>query len=614
MIGFLDGPKLRGALVAACDGVQGWRVELNRINVFPVPDGDTGTNLALTTASIAEQLRSNRAESVGEVAWAAAEAGVLGARGNCGMILSHFLLGLSNAIGERVRLTVEEFVPALRAAVEHVYASLERPVEGTMLTVMRAIADEAEAAQLARTSDFPELLRRMVGRARESLARTTELLPALRAAGVVDAGAKGFVHLLEGMAAYVSGEPVPAASDAASAEPVPLAAGTAEYPAESERYRYCTEALVRGAALPAAESVRGELRERGDSMVVIRTGELLKVHIHTDEPEGVFDYLRTLGRLAAHKAEDMRAQHAAAAVAASGHLQLVRRPVVVVTDSAADLPLDTVRQHGIHVVPLNLIFGSQSLRDGVDISAREFAARLQEGAHPTTSQPTPAAFLDAYSRAAGDGNAIVVVTLGSTLSGTFASAEAAARRWRAEGGGEDSVPVRLVDSLGASLTQGMLALRAAELAEDGWTPERIAPELARVRRQSGILFTLETYDRLIASGRVGRARALLGTLLSIRPILGIDTEGQVVPLARVRGARNVLPRAMEILEAAIPAGVRRLKLGVIHVAAPEMADEVAAELRSRFGADRDLFISPATPVIATHTGPGTWGVAYQVED
>ncbi len=614
MIGFLDGPNLRGALVAACDGVQGWRVELNRINVFPVPDGDTGTNLALTAAAIAEQLRSNRAESVGEVAWAAAEAGVLGARGNCGMILSHFLLGLSNAIGERVRLTVEEFVPALRAAVEHVYASLERPVEGTMLTVMRAIADEAEAAGAAETTDFSELLRRMVTRARVSLARTTELLPALRAAGVVDAGAKGFVHLLEGMAAHVAGEPVPVASDAASAEPVPLAAGTAEYPADSERYRYCTEALVRGAALPAADAVRGELRGRGDSMVVIRTGELLKVHIHTDEPEGVFDYLRTLGRLAAHKAEDMRAQHAAAADAATGHLQLVRRPVVVVTDSAADLSLDTVRQHGIHVVPLNLIFGSQSLRDGVDISAQEFAARLQEGAHPTTSQPTPAAFLDAYARAAGDGNSIVVVTLGSTLSGTFASAEAAAKRWRAEGGGEDSVPVRLVDSLGASLTQGMLALRAAELAEDGWTPERIAPELARVRRQSGILFTLETYDRLIASGRVGRARALLGTLLDIRPILGIDAEGQVVPLARVRGARNVLPRAMELLEAAIPAGVRRLKLGVIHVAAPDMAEEVAAELRSRFGADRDLFISPATPVIATHTGPGTWGVAYQVED
>jgi DegV family protein with EDD domain len=497
--------------------------------------------------------------------------------------------------------------------VEHVYASLERPVEGTMLTVMRAIAEEAEAAEAAQTSDFSELLHRMVGRARESLARTTELLPALRAAGVVDAGAKGFVHLLEGMAAYVSGEPIPVASEAA-AEPTPLAAGTAEYPTESERYRYCTEALVRGTALPAAESVRGELRERGDSMVVIRTGELLKVHIHTDEPDGVFDYLRTLGRLAAHKAEDMQAQHAAAAIAASGHLQLVRRPVVVVTDSAADLPLDTVRQHGIHVVPLNLIFGSQSLRDGVDISAQEFAERLQEGAHPTTSQPTPAAFLDAYSRAAGDGNAIVVVTLGSTLSGTFASAEAAAKRWRAEGGREDTVPVQLVDSLGASLTQGMLALRAAELAEDGWTPERIAPELARVRRQSGILFTLETYDRLLASGRVGRAKALLGTLLSIRPILGIDTEGQVVPLARVRGARNVLPRAMEILEAAIPTGVRCLKLGVIHVAAPEVADEVAAELRSRFGADRDLFISPATPVIATHTGPGTWGVAYQVED
>jgi DegV family protein with EDD domain len=610
-IGTLDGSQLRGALVAACDHVQALRVELNRINVFPVPDGDTGTNLALTAASIAQHLRGNRDESAGRVAQAAAEAGVLGARGNCGMILSHFLLGLSDGIGERARLTVEEFVSALRAAADHVYRALERPVEGTMITVMRAIAEEGEAVE---TADFRELMRMLLDRARTALAETTELLPALRAAGVVDAGAKGFVHLLEGVAAYIAGDPIVAASAPFESEPVPLAAGQVEYPTASERYRYCTEALVRGKSLPGSEEVRAALRERGDSLVVIRTGALLKVHLHTDEPEEVFAYLRGLGRLAAHKAEDMQVQHEAAERAASGHLKLVRRPVVVVTDSAADLPEDVVRQHGIAVVPLNLIFDDRALRDGVDISAAEFARRLQEGAHPTTSQPAPAAFLEAYDHAAGDGNSIVVVTLAAALSGTHASAEAAAKRWRAgEAEGEARVPTHLVDSRGVSLLQGLLALRAAELGELGWTPERIVPELRRVRDRSGILFTLETYDRLLASGRVGRGRALLGTLLDIKPILSLDEEGRVVPAARVRGSRNVLPRMMELLERAIPADAGRLKLGVIHVAAEETAAAVVEALRARFGDGHDVFVSPATPVIAAHTGPGTWGVVYLAE-
>jgi DegV family protein with EDD domain len=527
------------------------------------------------------------------------------------MILSHFLLGLADGIGERTRLTVEEFVGALRVAADHVYRALERPVEGTMITVMRAIAEEGESVE---TADFRELMRMLLDRARIALAETTELLPALRAAGVVDAGAKGFVHLLEGIAAYIAGDPIVAAKEPYESEPVPLAAGEVEYPTASERYRFCTEALVRGKALPDSDAVRATLRERGDSLVVIRTGTLLKVHLHTDEPEEVFDYLRGLGRLAAHKAEDMQVQHEAASRAASGHLKLVRRPVVVVTDSAGDLPEDVVRQHGIPVVPLNLLFEESALRDGVDVSAAEFARRLREGANPTTSQPAPAAFREAYDRAAGDGNSIVVVTLAASLSGTHASADAAAKRWRAGAPeGESPVPIHLVDSRGVSLLQGLLALRAAELGERGWTPERILPELERVRDRSGIFFTLESYDRLLASGRVGRGRALLGTLLDIKPILTLDREGRVEPAARVRGSRNVLPRMMELLEKALPADTARLKFGVIHVDAAETAAAVVEALRQRFGGTHDVLVSPATPVIAAHTGPGTWGVVYQAE-
>ncbi|HLL48968.1 MAG TPA: DAK2 domain-containing protein, partial [Longimicrobiaceae bacterium] len=268
----LDGPGLRGALIAASDYVQRNRAELNRINVFPVPDGDTGTNLALTVSSIADHLRANQDASVGAVAKRAAEAGIMGARGNCGMILSHFLLGFSDAVGDRARLGVAEFGQALRSATEHVYRALEKPVEGTMITIMRAVADEAERLQ---DSDFVVLFERLLVKAREALANTPELLPALKVAGVVDAGAKGFVHILEGISAFISGDPLIAleAVPVYDAEP-PLAAAGVDYPTESEVYRFCTEALVRGRGLPGSDAVRAVLREQGDSLVVIRTEEL----------------------------------------------------------------------------------------------------------------------------------------------------------------------------------------------------------------------------------------------------------------------------------------------------------------------------------------------------
>jgi len=203
-IEYLDGERLRRSLIAGCEYVQDQRAELNRINVFPVPDGDTGTNLALTAASIVDALRVRRDGSVGIIAHRAADAAILGARGNCGMILSHFLLGFSRSVGERVRLTVTEFIAALEDAVAHVYRSLEKPVEGTIVTVMREVAEEArESGQ----RDFFDLIAIMLVRARAALERTPDLLPVLRAAGVVDAGAKGFVHLFEGIVAFVHGDP-----------------------------------------------------------------------------------------------------------------------------------------------------------------------------------------------------------------------------------------------------------------------------------------------------------------------------------------------------------------------------------------------------------------------
>jgi len=602
-IQYLDGVRLRRALVAGCDFVQQRRAELNRINVFPVPDGDTGTNLALTASAIADHLRSLDETRLDRVAGEAADAAILGARGNCGMILSHFLLGFAEAIRAHERVDAERFARAMTAAVEHVYRSLERPVEGTIITVMREVAEEAAAG---RTTDFADLLELLLVRARDACARTPELLPALRSAGVVDAGALGFVHLLEGMGAYVHGDPFTTLDATAPYADVPAAAAQVEYPAQNEIFRFCTEALVRGDALPESDTARAWLRERGDSLIVIRGADVLKVHIHTDDPDDVFDYLRTLGTLVTHKAEDMQVQHAAVERAASAHVQLARRPISIVADSGCDLPDEVVRAHGIHVVPLMIVFEHEALRDRVDIDADTFLERLRRGEHPTTSQPAPKAFIDAYRAAAGDGETVLAVVLSSTLSGTFGSAEAAAKRI-------EDAPLVLHDSLAASMLQGLLVLKAAELAELGRDAHDIARELTRIRAQSGMLFTVDVFDNLLKSGRVGRGQVMIAGLLDIRPILEIGHDGSVHPIAKVRGRAHVPDRMLQTLRARIPRDPKRLRFAIVHVGCEEKAASFAGMLRDEWG-NRDVIITRASPVLATHLGVGAWGVAWMLED
>jgi fatty acid kinase/fatty acid kinase fatty acid binding subunit len=603
-IEYLDGERLRRSLIAGCEYLQERRAELNRINVFPVPDGDTGTNLALTTSAIADGLRSFHDPSIAAVSARAADSAILGARGNCGMILSHFLLGFARAVNGRAHLDAVEFATCLDTAVRHVYASLEKPVEGTIITVMREVADEARSTS---ADDFADLVEILLSRARVALDRTPDLLPVLRAAGVVDAGAKGFVHLFEGIVAYIHGDPFVSLESTPVFDDVAAAAARIGFPETVEQYRFCTEALVRGTDLPAADAVRVELRDRGDSLIVIRGDDVLKLHIHTDEPEEIFAWLRSLGRLVTHKAEDMAVQHAAVERAAAGHVRLARRPMTILVDSAANLPDEVVRAHGIHVVPMLVVFDNEVLRDGIDIDSKQFADRLRAREHATTSQPAPASFIDGFRRAAEDGEAVLSVLVGSSLSGTFRSAEAAAKHL-------EGTPIRLFDSRAAGLTQGLLALRAAELAEKGCDIESIIADLEKLRSRSGTLFTVETFDNLLASGRVGRGKVMIAGLLDIKPILSLYTDGRVGSLANVRGSTNVVARMLELVEAAVPRSVQTVRFGIMHVDRPEIVETISAALQSRYGRERDILSAPVTPVLATHLGPGAWGIAWQIED
>ncbi|HWN18599.1 MAG TPA: DegV family protein [Gemmatimonadales bacterium] len=598
-IAYVDGPRLARSVFAAADWVAAGREEINRINVFPVPDGDTGTNFSLTLRAVADALKALGDASLSDTARTMARAAVLGARGNSGMMLAHFLLGFTEALGDRATATAPEIARAIRQGADRLYESLDDPREGTILTVAREAAIAAEP--VARESgDVCEFMKRLLEEGEATLARTPELMAVLKEAGVVDAGGKGFVRMLEGVVRYIHGDPVPAGAPVDDSVEQPRFAAAGMDVAAERDFQYCTEVLVRGDGLPPANEVRAAMHAFGGSTVVALIGDILKIHVHTDTPDAVFSYASRWGRIDSTKAEDMRVQHRRL-----GHTS--GRAVAIVTDSSADLPDSVLDRYGIALVALQVIFGDTTFRDRVELKPAEFYRRLRGTAElPTTSQPTPAAFIQAFRDARQEADEVVAVLLGSNLSGTFASAQAAIRAGGVPG-------IHLVDSRLASFGVGLLALRGAELAELGWPGERIAAELTRLRSQSGMLLTVDRYDNLLRSGRISRGKAWLAGMLDVKPILSFDAEGHVVPIERVRGRENLEARVLAELDRRLTPRPRRVRFGVAHADAPEAAERIRAALVEKYQ-PQDCFVSLATGVLGTHVGPGAWGIFYQVED
>lgn len=596
-IAYIDGPRLARSVSAAADWVAAGRDEINRLNVFPVPDGDTGTNFSLTLRAVADALQALGDATLRDTARTMAHAAVLGARGNSGMMLAHFLLGISESLGDLEQATTADLARAIRKGSDTLYASLDEPREGTILTVAREAAEAAERAA-RQSADLGDFMDRMLAESEDSLARTPELLAVLKEAGVVDAGAKGLVRLFEGVVRFIHGDPILPAEAIDPGEAYNAAAFT-DVAAEQD-FQFCTEVVVRGEQLPPANEVRVAMHTFGGSVQVAMAGDVLKIHVHTDTPEAVFGYAARWGTVTARKADDMREQHRQLQHAA-------RRPVAIVTDSSADLTDAILDRHQIAMVPLQVVFGDQVYLDRVGLRPEEFYRKLRDTRTlPTTSQPTPGDFVRVFRSAGEEADAVVAILLSSTLSGTWQAGVTAARV-------AGLSTVRVVDGRSVSLGLGMLALRAAELAEQGHPAEAVAAEVERLRGQNGLLLTVDTYDNLIRSGRVSRGKAWLGGMLDVKPILSLDAEGRIVPVDRVRGREHLVSRVLAILEKRLTPRPRSVRFGIAHAEAPETAERVRNALVAAFQ-PRDCFVSLATGVLGAHVGPGAWAVFWQVED
>ena len=286
---------VRGAVAA----LERSRRRIDDLNVYPVPDGDTGTNLLLTARGIADALEGTTSTDRETLAHEVTRSALLGARGNSGVILSQIVRGAAESLGATSAADGAAVALAFRAAAEAAYGAVREPVEGTMLTVIRALAEEAEA-RAPTTPDPTELLGALVEPGEEAVARTQEQLDVLREAGVVDAGAAGLVEALRGIAAAARGEKLPEAPRQAD---LPRQA----VHQEPSRFRYCTAFVIEGDDLDRAK-VERELDKLGDSLLVVGDSSALKAHVHTDEPEAALAVGRSVGTVGAVEIADMHRQ------------------------------------------------------------------------------------------------------------------------------------------------------------------------------------------------------------------------------------------------------------------------------------------------------------------
>jgi len=299
-----DGQQWKHAMAAATTWLNRHSAAINALNVFPVPDGDTGTNMSLTMQAAYKAVADSPTHSVAEVAGAMSHGALMGARGNSGVILSQVFRGFSKSLQGSPHLTAQNFTEALREAAATAYQAVLKPVEGTMLTVIREMAEGAEAA-VGTQPDLLFVLEQTLEAGRRSVARTPDLLDKLRDAGVVDSGGQGLFILLEGVVRYARGEPVEGPVDDPDLDQVEPEGGVH---IEHGEYGYCTNFILVGQELDFPE-IRRRVAAMGDSAVIVGDERLIKVHIHTEQPGTVLNYATALGNLRQVAITDMQEQH-----------------------------------------------------------------------------------------------------------------------------------------------------------------------------------------------------------------------------------------------------------------------------------------------------------------
>lgn len=590
----MDGRNLYYAFIAGANKVIANQVELNRINVFPVNDGDTGSNLASTIRSVLDSLTPSRSYKV--TADRIAEATLLNARGNSGIIFAQFFYGLSNETGDCKAVTLEQFATSMKKSVSYVYDAVARPVEGTMLTVIRDMADFVSASW-HKFTDFRHMMESSYDVVNKSLLETRTKLEILEKNKVVDAGAKGFVLFIEGITEFIRNRNI---RELVASRSVNYAFPKIEEVISGDiEFRYCTEAVIKNCKYDKNELI-AKLEKFGNSVAVAGSDKIRRIHVHTDNPSDLFDNLRDAGTFTFQKADDM--------IRYNQTVNARKWNIALVTDSACDLSPELIDRYQIHMLPLNINFGDNHYLDKITIQPDKFYSLLEsKGPSPKSAQINEQAFVNLYSHLASHYDSVIAVHLGDKLSGTYySSLKGAAKVSR-----EFDKPITVINSRNLSGGLGLLVLRAAEAIASGLSHNEVVSRLESWVSNARIFVSVVTMKYMIRGGRVSRVKGLLAKILNINPIVTLDKTGKAIVFDKAFNQKANMAKVMDHIE-----NITREKpvwnYIVLHANNPSAAEWYSEKMEGLTG-KKPVSVVNISPVIGANAGIGAASVALMFE-
>ena len=586
-IEYIDGIRLYRSITAGLRRVVSRQEYLNKINVFPVPDGDTGTNMAYTLTSIEDGIQNNAYSDIKKMSMKIADSALDGARGNSGAILAQFFVGFADGIKDVKKLNTAEFSQAIAHAKNYSYDALTKPREGTILSVIGGWSESLETSSKI-SNDFLSILSTGLIAAQKALDNTPNQLEVLAKAGVLDAGAQGFVDMLSGIQEFIESGSITEAELKIVEELEEVAITT------NEKFRYCTECIILGENIPR-RLLQERLMDLGNSIVLAGTKIKAKVHIHSDNPHSVFSLCKEYGSVKGEKTDDMIKQQADAH---SSHSS-----TAIIVDSGCDLPDELIDNMNIHVIPVRLNFGDTHYVDKVSLTSDEFWKELEKNPmHPQTSQPSPGDFRRQYQFLSSHYESAVSIHLPEALSGTYQSALTAARSL-------SSFPVNILDSFSGSIGTGLIAMRTAEAIIEGKNIDEINIIAKQAIENTQLYVGLNTLDNIVKGGRISPTVKKIANFFKINPYLAFKKEG-LKPVGLSFGNKNKSKKFRKFVENKIPQN-KKVRVGISHAQMNTFVDDWRKDLIRKFG-DDNVIITDVGPALGVHAGPKVLCFAIQI--
>lgn len=563
--------------------------ELNKINVFPVADGDTGSNLASLMHSILNNV-APQPDSIQSLLSDISEAALIGARGNSGLIFAQYL----NALAEnysKVDNSTSNFVNSLKAASLKAYEAVMDPKEGTILSVIRLWSDTLEK-EFFKTKSFSEALVKALQVTERAVEDTKFQLSVLKKNNLVDSGAKGFYYFIFGF----TKEYCEKKENFYDSNPYLVSTGVNKNLlhriTDKPEYRFCAEFILNEVQI-TTEDMRKRLKYQGDSLIVIGNQKKSKIHIHTNSPKNVLKILEKFGEVTYQKVDDMLMQYLVT--------KKRKSPIAIVTDSIADLPSSYLLEHQVHCLPINILSDNQVFLDKLTLDAKLIKEKIVNKQNISTAQPTIPSVDALLSFLEDKYEHVLVLTVSSELSGTY---QLIAQRIKEMGLSEKWI--KLIDSKTNSVAQGLLVKRAVSLIEKNIEFEIIVKKLKNLRSKTFIYVAVADLEPMIQSGRIPQKLGRVLKKLSVVPIVSLDKSGRGVLKGIYLNQKHSTNKITKIISGLVEKHELE-EVAIAHVSSYENAKMLSDKVEIITGKPCDVIDSSAA--IAISAGIGSIAIA-----